>query len=135
MGHFKDLDQNKVAIRVCPKCERAFFSLDAEDAACTFCGAQVTERRGGERLRTKVQFLMKMMDNLVPANVEDYSGSGIKLAYTGKPLDINTIVDLDITALALKVKARAVWSRSEKGNVSFTGFTFIQHEKERFYAQ
>lgn len=135
MGQLKEFDENKVAIRVCPKCERAFYALGAESATCTFCGAPVTERRGGDRLRTKVRFLLKMMDGLVPVNVEDYSESGIKLAYSGKPLDIDSIVDLDISALALKVKARAVWSRSEKGNISFTGFTFVQHEKERFFAQ
>lgn len=135
MGQYKDLDQNKVAIRVCPQCERAFYSLDEDDAACTYCGTPVTERRGGGRVRTKVRFLCNMIDHLVPAKVEDYSRTGIKLAYTGQPIDINSIVELDISELALKVKARAVWSRTMKGNRSFTGFAFIQHEKERFFAQ
>lgn len=137
MGHFKDKDfeENKVAIRVCPKCARAFYALGEDSVACTFCGAPVVDRRGGDRVRTKVRFLMNMIDHLVPAKVEDYSKSGVLLAYSGKPLDIDSIIDLDISELAIKVKARAVWSRNLKGNVTYTGFQFIQHEKERFFAQ
>lgn len=135
MGQFKEAEENKVAIRVCPKCARAFYALGGGSVACTFCGAPVAERRGGDRVRTKVQFLMNMMNNLVPAKVKDYSGSGLMLSYSGKPLDIDSIVELDISELAIKVKARAVWSRTNGGNISYTGFVFIQHGKERFYAQ
>lgn len=135
MGQFKDAEEKKVTIRVCPKCARAFYALGGDRVACTFCGTPVAERRGGDRVRTKVRFLMNMMNHLVPVKVEDYSGSGLMLAYTGKPLDIDSIVDLDISELAIKVKARAVWSRALEGNISYTGFAFIQHEKERFFAQ
>jgi len=135
MAQFNDCQDNKVAIRVCPKCARAFYALGGDSVACNFCGAPVVDRRGGDRVRTKVRFLVNMIDNLVPAKVEDYSRSGVMLAYSGKPLDIDSIVDLDISELAIKVKARAVWSRSLKGNVSYTGFKFIQFEKERFFAQ
>lgn len=135
MGQLKDLDHNKVAIRICPNCKRAFYSLGGEDAVCSFCGTPVTERRGGDRFASRVQFLLNMLDRPVPAKVEDYSESGIRLAYAGKPLGINSIIDLDISELALRVRARAVWSRALKGNLSYTGFTFIQQEKERFFAQ
>jgi len=135
MGQFKDLDKNKVFIRVCPKCARAFYAFGSDSVACTFCGVPVAERRTGDRVRTKIQFLMNMIDHLVPAKVQDYSKRGLMLAYDGKPLNINSIVDLDISELGLKVKARAVWSKSGEGKVSYTGFEFIQHEKERFYAQ
>lgn len=135
MGQFKDTDENKVSIRVCPKCARAFYALGGGSVACTFCAAPVVERRGGDRVRTKVRFLMNMMNHLVPAKLEDYSMSGAMLAYAGKPLDIDSIVDLDISELAIKVKARAVWSRALEGNISYTGFVFIQQGKERFFAQ
>lgn len=135
MAQFKDHNDNRVAIRVCPKCARAFYALGGDSVACTFCGTPVIDRRGGDRVRTKVRFLMNIIDHLVPAKVEDYSRSGVLLAYNGKPLDIDSIVDLDISELAIKVKARAVWSRALKGNVSYTGFKFIQLEKERFFAQ
>lgn len=135
MASSSNRNDNKVAIRVCPECERAFYALDEESAVCTFCGIPVVDRRGGDRVRTKVRFLMNMIGHMVPAKVEDYSGSGVLLAYNGKPLDRDLVVDLDIRELAIKVKARAVWSRTLKGNMSYTGFKFIQHEKERFFAQ
>jgi ribosomal protein S27E len=135
MGQLKDFEEKKVAIRVCPNCARAFYALGGDSVTCTFCGTSFVERRGGDRVRTKVRFLMNMMDHLVPAKVEDYSRNGVMLAYSGKPLDVDSIIDLDISELAIKVRARAVWSRALKGNVSYTGFTFIQQEKERFFAQ
>lgn len=134
MGQLKDLDHNKVSIRICPNCKRAFYSLGGEDAVCSFCGTPVTERRGGDRFASRVEFFLNMLDRPVPARVEDYSKSGIRVAYPGKPLGIDSIIDLDIHELALKVRARAVWSRALKGNISYTGFTFIQG-KERFFAQ
>lgn len=135
MGQFSEFDGDRVAIRVCPRCEKAFYALGTQGATCSFCGKPVTERRGGDRIRTKVRFLANMIDSLVSARVEDYSLTGIKLAYQGRALDANAIVELDISELALKVKARAVWSRTLEGDRSYTGFAFIQHEKERFFAQ
>lgn len=38
MGQTRETDRNRVAIRICPKCAKAFFALESEDAVCVFCG-------------------------------------------------------------------------------------------------
>lgn len=135
MSHNKGPKPDKAGIKICPECARAFYAVGKQDATCTFCGHRFIDKRAGGRVRTNMSFLMKAPDELIPAEVEDYSKTGIRLAYRGKPLDIDSIVDLDISELAIKVKARAVWTRKSENDFSRTGFMFIKHEKERFYAQ
>lgn len=43
MGQTKEPDQNKVSMRICPKCAKAFYALESECATCYFCGTPVAE--------------------------------------------------------------------------------------------
>lgn len=43
MGQHKESDQKRVAIRICPKCAKAFYALEIENATCCFCGTPVAE--------------------------------------------------------------------------------------------
>lgn len=48
MGRKKEPEQNRVAIRICPECAKAFLALESEDAACGFCGAQMDGKPNSE---------------------------------------------------------------------------------------
>ncbi len=134
MSQNKGSKSYKAVIQVCPECAKAFYSLDKHDATCTFCGFHFIDKRARERVRTSIGFLMKMTGRTLRAEIEDYSRTGIRLAYKGSPLDIDSIIDLDISELAMKVKARAVWTRNAGQDFFRTGFRFIR-EREGFYAQ
>lgn len=43
MGHKKESGQDRADVRVCPKCAKAFFTLDDECATCCFCETPVNE--------------------------------------------------------------------------------------------
>jgi len=47
MGQIRETERNRVAIRICPICAKAFFALESEDAVCGFCGTRAAGTSSG----------------------------------------------------------------------------------------
>ncbi len=111
--------------RVCPKCARAFYaSSGVESLKCPHCKYVVLDGRPGKRIKTDLYLTFSFGGRSMPVQLVDYSEGGLRIAYKGKPLEINTLIDLDIEKLNIRGTAMAVWTKRVSGAIS-TGFRLI----------
>ena len=122
MAQFSD---NTVALRVCPRCLKAFYAHAGQDIACPKCGYVFFERRYGDRVGLEFDFVITLQGRTIAARLKDYSDGGIKMVYKGAAIGKDTVVDLDIEEIGLHQRAKAVWSGSLHGSTS-TGLAFLK---------
>lgn len=98
-------------IRVCPECDRAFYSLpDSDVVACTHCGFIAFDRRGAKRVHKEVDCRFLLEGRLVRARLQDYSAGGLRMVYTGEALKADTVLDVEVEGLDVHRTAKTVWS-------------------------
>ena len=124
-----------MALRVCPKCEKAFYFFTEEKiSSCPHCGFRVLKnkdrwtdirnQRTQERLETNIDFNFSFGDVVKTAKVTDYSESGARIVYKGTPLPVDSILALDIDELNIKSTANAVWTNKLSITMNSTGLRF-----------
>jgi len=111
--------------RVCPGCNGAFYATSAAHSlSCPRCGYVILDGRPGQRTKTNIGLTFSFGEKSMPVRLVDYSEGGFRIAYNGKALEINTLIDLDIEKLNIHGTAMAVWTKKISGAVS-TGFRII----------
>ncbi len=111
--------------RVCPECNGAFYATSgARSLACPRCGYVVLDGRPAKRTKTDMPLTFSFGGKSMPVKLVDYSEGGLRIAYKGKALEVNTLIGLDIEKLNIRGTALAVWTRKISGAVS-TGFRII----------
>ncbi len=111
--------------RICPGCGRVFYaSASAASLSCPSCGYVMLDGRPARRIKTKLGLTFATAGGSIPVRLVDYSEGGLRIAYKGKGLEVNTLIDLDIEKLNIRGTAMAVWTKKISGAVS-TGFRFV----------
>lgn len=107
-------------LRVCPECDRAFYSLhDSDMVTCIHCGFIVYDRRGPKRVHKAFDCRFLLEGRLVRARLQDYSTNGLRMVYTGQALKADTVLDVEVEGLDVHRLAKIVWSKKlSKGSVS-----------------
>ncbi len=102
-------------IRICPKCRKVFYALiNTECLICCHCNHVLYDSRAAERIPVSVDFVFHLKGKEVSATLQDYSATGVRIAYSGKGLKIDTVIGLDIMDidhLAIDMDAKTVWTR------------------------
>ncbi|MEK6790373.1 MAG: PilZ domain-containing protein [Deltaproteobacteria bacterium] len=102
-------------IRICPKCGKVFYALvNAECLICCHCNHVLYDSRAAERIPVSVGFVFHLKGKEVSAILQDYSATGVRIAYSGKALEIDAVIGLDIMDihhLAIDMDAKTVWTR------------------------
>ncbi|MBI5235093.1 MAG: PilZ domain-containing protein [Deltaproteobacteria bacterium] len=102
-------------IRICPKCGKVFYALiNAECLICHHCNHLLYDQRAAERIPVSVDFIFHRKSAQVSATLEDYSATGVRIAYSGKALEIDAVIGLDIVdieQLAIDMTAKTVWTK------------------------
>lgn len=98
-------------IRVCPECDKAFYSPRVSDVvACSHCGFIMFDRRGSKRVHKEFDCRFLLDGQVVSARLQDYSADGLRMVYTGKALKADTVLDVEVEGLDVHRPARTVWS-------------------------
>lgn len=122
-----------MALRVCPKCEKAFYLFTEEKiSSCPHCGFRALKNkdrrtenhRVQERLETNVDFNFSFGGVLKTAKVTDYSESGARIVYKGPPLPVDSTLALSIDELKIKSTANAVWTKKLSITMNSSGLRF-----------
>jgi len=113
-------------LRVCPECDRAFYSLhDSDMVTCTHCGFIVYDRRGALRTKKEVDCTIALEGENIPAKLIDYSVNGIKIVCRGHDIKADTFLDVDIKALGIHKMAKSVWSKRVTRSSSSVGIKLL----------
>ena len=113
-------------LRVCPECNKAFYALhDSEVVACPHCGFILHDRRRNKRMHKELEFAFSAGGKTVTAKLQDYSLNGMKIAYTGAALDVESLLDIDIDEINIHGKARAVWTKKVSKSVASIGLKLL----------
>jgi ribosomal protein S27AE len=111
--------------RVCPGCNGAFYATTgAQSLSCPRCGYVVLDGRPAKRIKTEIPLTFYSGGRSTPVRLVDYSEGGLRIAYKGKALEVNSLIALDIEKLNIHGTAMAVWTRKISGAIS-TGFRII----------
>lgn len=124
-----------MALRVCPKCEKAFYLFTEEKvSSCPHCGFRVFKNkdrrteihnlRAQERLETNIDFNFSLGGVVKTAKVTDYSEKGARIVYKGPPLPVDSTLALNIDELSIKSTANAVWTKKLSITMNSTGLRF-----------
>jgi DNA-directed RNA polymerase subunit RPC12/RpoP len=114
-------------LRVCPECDRAFYSLhDGDVVACPHCGYILHDRRRSKRVHKEIVFTFSAGGRTVTAKLQDYSTNGMKIIYTGDALDLESLLDIDIEEINIHGTAKAVWDRRITKSTHSTGLKILQ---------
>jgi DNA-directed RNA polymerase subunit RPC12/RpoP len=120
-----------MTLRVCPKCEKAFYIFTEEKLpTCPHCGFRAFKRteihgqRAHERLETNIDFNFSFGGVVKTAKVTDYSESGARIVYKGPQLPVDSTLDLNIEELSIKSTAKAIWTKKLSITMNSTGLRF-----------
>jgi len=121
------LRKNKpMEIRVCPECNKAFYSLRESDVvACSHCGFIMHDRRGALRTKKEVDCTIGLEGESIRVKLVDYSVNGIKIVCRGCYIKADTFLDVDIKALGIHKMAKAVWSKMVTSSSSSVGLKLL----------
>jgi len=98
-------------LRVCPECDKAFYSPhDSEVVACPHCGFVLHDRRRARRIHRELDCRFLLEGRVVSAILQDYSANGLRMVYEGQALEADTLLDVEVEGLAVHRPARTVWS-------------------------
>lgn len=99
-------------LRVCPECNKAFYSLhDSEVVACPHCGFILHDRRRTKRVTKEIDCCFSVEGELVRAKLQDYSKDGLRVVYSGHALGVDTVFDVEVEDLDVHRPAKAVWAK------------------------
>ncbi len=118
-------------IRVCPKCDKAFFSVLTSKVRCSHCGFVLYDRREAQRVRGEATFGFKLHGIMLEAKLKDFSEGGLRAEYKGNEFDVNTCFDVDIKEFGIKGRIKTVWSRKLYGSLCESGFKFVSKKGAR----
>lgn len=93
-------------IRVCPRCDRAFYFLSDRDA-CPHCGQPLKERRSRKRVKKELELTLSLEGSTIKAKTIDYSSKGAGIIYRGRALRLGSAIN--VTIGGSEKKAAAVW--------------------------
>jgi len=111
--------------RICPKCTRAFYASSVvASLTCPSCGFIMLDGRPVKRIKTNIDLTFSFGERKMPVRLVDYSEGGLRIAYKGTALEVNSLIDLDIEKLNIHGTAMAVWTKKISGAIS-TGFRLI----------
>ena len=124
-----------MTLRVCPKCEKAFYLFAEEKlSTCPYCGfivfknrarrTEIHNQRAQERLETIIDFNFSFGGVVKSAKLVDYSESGARIVYKGPPLPVDSTLALNIGELGIKSTANAVWTKKLSIAMNSTGLRF-----------
>lgn len=98
-------------LRVCPECDRVFYSLhDSDVVACPHCGFILHDRRRSKRVHKELDCRFLLEGHVVRARLQDYSTDGLRMVYNGQALKADTVIDVEIEGLDVHRPAKTVWS-------------------------
>ncbi len=113
-------------LRVCPECDRVFYSLhDSDVVACPHCGFILHDRRGALRTKKEINFTISLEGENIPVKLIDYSVDGLKIVCKGRDIKTDTFLDVDIKALGIHKTAKTVWSKKVSGSLSSVGLKLL----------
>ncbi|VAX21824.1 hypothetical protein MNBD_NITROSPINAE01-249 [hydrothermal vent metagenome] len=112
-----------IKLNLCPECNRAFFAIQAEfRPPCNHCGYSLIDHRLEPRINIDIGFTVNAKNEMIYSILRDYSDSGARIAYEGKPLPVNSTMDINLEEPGIHRQGRAVWSKAINGSISQTGF-------------
>lgn len=116
-------------IRICPRCNKVvYINTKRLYPLCSHCGYAFNERRTFYR-KEKVANIFFFGGVPHNAKTRDVSGKGIKVAYTGKPLEQDAVLSFKIEGLNAKNSAKVVWSRRIDNKKSESGLRYVSKRK------
>lgn len=122
MGHLAK-SKNLTEPRVCPSCGKAFIWFTKNPLSCPYCGYLSHENRGEKRLASDKGFSLTVGGKSCPANLIDYSMSGVRLSCPER-MSMDSLVSIDIDELDIHRSARAVWTVALTPGLAITGLKF-----------
>lgn len=118
--------------RLCPFCSKAFYAdHEKEYITCPHCDYRFLDRRAADRVEKDIGCTFKTTSKRRPARLKDYSETGIRMQYKGRPLKADTIIGVEIDELNMTGPAKAVWSKKESDKVSSSGLMFKGSRKKK----
>lgn len=95
---------------------------------CINCGYAFNERRTFYRKEKAVNvfFFGGVPHN---ARTRDASGKGIRIAYTGKPLEQDAVLSFTIEGSVARKSAKVVWSKRIDNKKTESGLRFVSKRK------
>lgn len=98
---------------------------DSDVVACPHCGQILHDRRNKERIKKELEFTFFFKGEGQSARLSDYSEGGVKMVYEGKPLEVDTVLDVEIKELDIRRPARTVWSKKLSNSSASTGLRLL----------
>lgn len=93
---------------------------------CPFCEYNLMDKRFHERTRAAINFTFLLKGKERCAKITDYSKTGMRIAYSGEFLPVNTIIDAKVDKLKIKQQAKTVWTKETGRLKAATGFRFVE---------
>ncbi len=122
---------NEMEIRLCPFCNKAFYSdREKEFITCPHCDYRFLDRRAADRVKKDSECIFRTNARRRQAKLKDYSETGIRMRYKGRPIKPDTVIGVEIDELNITGSAKAVWSRKEPGKASSSGLMFNRSRKK-----
>ncbi len=115
-----------MVLRVCPSCDRAFYTISREYCpSCPYCRYVLADRRTHERIRTSVEFSFSNGGPDREATLIDFSTTGARIIYQGQSLPVNMIININIDEVNIHGPAKVVWSQELNLMLSQTGLRLL----------
>ncbi len=112
-------------IRVCPECNKAFYTTVEISPTCHHCGHILLDRRTRKRTKTKTDFTFYIEGIEREATLIDFSKYGARIICSGDAFSVNTILDLKIDEHKIHETAKAVWMKKRKESRVIAGLKFL----------
>ncbi len=127
-----DAMAEKMDIRVCPECGKAFYAApSAAPLSCAFCACFFEDTRRARRIRKEADLTFRFKDRSYQARLKDYSEGGLRMLYAGKMLRAGSVVHVEIDRENISELAVAVWSRNVSPAVFSIGLKRLGRGKRR----
>lgn len=117
----------EMEIRVCPKCDRAFYApVDGERVLCMHCGYVLFDRRSTVREQRRIDVFFYLKGVRRSARLKDYSSTGAGVEYDGTAIEVDAVIDVDIKELGVHMHAITVWSKKVDDARCASGLKYLQ---------
>lgn len=113
--------------RVCPKCEKAFFSHEKSGLVrCSYCAFVLLDRRDNGRVYIDMDFSITLDKKNIRAKLKDYSRGGLRAVYIGDMLDVDREINVELAPLHIHRYAKTVWSKQISESRHESGFQLLE---------
>jgi len=113
-------------LRVCPECRKAFYAPpEGTHLLCPHCGFALLDRRDETRTIKDVDFHLVLGSTEIQARLKDLSRGGFRAEYSGRSLELDALLRVDIEGLGIHQTARTVWSKRISKSRYSSGFKFL----------